>query len=51
MRITMKTLKELDRKIEEEKKDIKRKTFLIATRNRYSKQLGVKSPYENWFAR
>ena len=44
MKITKNTLKELDRKIAVEK-DLKRKVFLMAARNRYSSQLGVKAPY------
>jgi hypothetical protein len=46
MKITKKTLKELDKKIKEEKTDFKRKTFLMATRNAYSKELGLKPPYK-----
>ena len=44
MKITKQTLRELDRKIEKEK-DLKRKTFLMATRNIYSRQLGTAAPY------
>ena len=44
MKITKQTLRELDRKIEKEK-NLKRKTFLIATRNVYSRPLGVAAQY------
>lgn len=44
MKITKTTLKNLDRKIQKEK-NIKRKVFLMATRNRYSEQAGEKAPY------
>ena len=50
MKITKKTLKDLDRRIAEEQakenRDIKRITFLKATRNSYSKELGIKPPYK-----
>ena len=45
MEITKKTLKELDKRIAEAK-DIKQRTFLMATRNWYSKMLGIKPPYK-----
>ena len=44
MKITKDTLKDLDRRIAKEK-NLKRRIFLMATRNRYSKLLGVKEPY------
>ncbi len=50
MKITKKTLKDLDRRIAEEQakenRDIKRITFLKATRNSYSKEFGIKPPYK-----
>lgn len=45
MKITKKMLTDLDKEIKEETKNIKRRTFLMATRNRYSKLLGIKPPY------
>ncbi len=47
-KITRKTIKDLEQRLEEAKKsgDIKRVTFLKATINAYSKQLGIKAPYE-----
>ena len=44
MKITKETQKDLDRRNAKEKK-LKRRIFLMATRNRYSKLLGVKEPY------
>ena len=45
MKITKKMLADLDKQIKEETKNIKRKIFLMATRNRYSNLLGIKPPY------
>lgn len=44
MKITKATLKDLDKRIAKEN-DLKRKTFLMATRNSYSKKLGLEPPY------
>jgi hypothetical protein len=44
-KITKKTLKDLDKRIAEAK-DLKQKIFLMATRNSYSKQLGLEPPYK-----
>ena len=48
-RITRKDLRSLENRMEEAKKnhDAKRLTFLKATHNRYSKDLGIETKY-NW---
>ena len=48
-KITKKTVRDLEKRLAEEQakadSDIKRVTFLKATINSYSKQLGMKEPY------
>ena len=39
MKITAETIKRLERELQQETKDQKRRTFLIATINRYKKML------------
>ena len=45
MKITKATLKDLDKRIAQST-DIKQRTFLMVTRNSYSKKLGLKPPYK-----
>ena len=46
MKITKNTIKKLEKELKEETKDEKRRIFLKATINVYSKKLGLKPPYE-----
>ena len=46
MRITEKTIAKLERELQNETKDEKRRTFLKATINLYSKKLGHDAPYK-----
>ena len=46
MKITKNTIKRLEKELQEETKDMKRRSFLKATINLYSKKLGMKPPYE-----
>ena len=46
MKITKNTIKRLEKELQEETKDMKRRSFLKATINLYSKKLGMEPPYE-----
>ena len=46
MKITKNTIARLEKELKEETKNEKRRTFLKATINLYSKRLGLEPPYE-----
>jgi len=48
MKITKSKIKQLEKELENEKTNMKRRVFLKATINIYSEKLGLKKPYSDY---